>query len=268
MTLENPIFGVGLDSYGDWYRRSRTLEATLRFGPGTVSNAAHNVYLDLSSYGGFALLLFYVALMTLVAISAYKVIKRGDTYNPAFAGIVAGWVGFQAQSLISINQIGLAIWGWIFSGLIIGYEINTRALSTDSVKNRTGKITQSVLHFSPATILATFVGVLLGVLVAMPPYLASSKYKSALESGNPTSVREAAYIWPLESSRMIQVARTLNDNNFEKEGYEVALDAVEEFPNDYNAWAALLSMKKVTDAQKVEIMIELKRLDPHTPELK
>ena len=25
MTLENPIFGVGLDSYGDWYRRSRTL---------------------------------------------------------------------------------------------------------------------------------------------------------------------------------------------------------------------------------------------------
>ena len=268
MTLENPFFGVGLDSYGEWYRRSRTLEATLRFGPGTVSNAAHNVYLDLSSYGGFALVLIYSALMTLVAVSAYKVIKRGNAYNPAFAGIVAGWVGFQAQSLISINQIGLAIWGWIFSGLIIGYEINTRAPSISLVEKKKEKIAQNGLHVSPATILATFIGVLLGALIAMPPYLASSKYKGALESGNPTSVREAAYIWPLESSRMIQVARTLNDNKFEKEGYEVALDAVEEFPNDYNAWAALLSMKKVTDAQKVEIMIELKRLDPHNPELK
>jgi hypothetical protein len=206
--------------------------------------------------------------MTLVAVSAYKVIKRGNAYNPAFAGIVAGWIGFQAQSLVSINQIGLAIWGWIFSGLIIGYEINTRAPSISLVEKKKGKIAQNGLHVSPATILATFIGVLLGALIAMPPYLASSKYKGALESGNPTSVREAAYIWPLESSRMIQVARTLNDNKFEKEGYEVALDAVEEFPNDYNAWEALLSMKKVTDAQKVEIMIELKRLDPHNPDLK
>jgi hypothetical protein len=33
MSLENPLFGVGLDSYGDWYRRARTIEATLRRGP-------------------------------------------------------------------------------------------------------------------------------------------------------------------------------------------------------------------------------------------
>ncbi len=268
MTLEHPLFGVGIDSYGDWYRRARTLEATLRYGPGSVSNAAHNVYLDLSSYGGFALIFIYLALMTLVAISAYKVIKRGHIYNPSFAGIFAGWVGFQAQSMISINQIGLAIWGWVFSGVIIGYEINTRGLSTDTVGNKTGKLAPSVLQSSPATVLSTFFGVLLGVLVAMPPYLASSKYKSALESGNPTYVREAAYLWPLESSRMVQVARTLNENKFEKEGYEVAIDAVEKFPNDYDTWAALLSMKSVSDAQKVEIMIELKRLDPHNPEFK
>lgn len=268
MTLEHPFFGVGIDSYGDWYRRSRTLEATLRFGPGVVSNAAHNVYLDLSSYGGFALLFIYSALMALVVVSAYKVVKRNQSYNPAFAGIVAGWFGFQAQSLISINQIGLAIWGWIFSGLIIGYEINTRAVTIDAIKKKPINKERQVVQSSPSTILAIFVGVLLGVLVSMPPYLASSKYKNALESGNPTNVREAAYIWPMESNRMTQVARTLNENNFEKEGYEVALDAVEKYPNDYNTWATLLLMKKVTDAQKVEIMIELKRLDPYNTEFK
>jgi O-antigen ligase len=74
MTVENPIFGVGLDSYGDWYRRSRTIEATLRRGPDVTSNAAHNVFLDISAYGGFPLLFIYVALMVLVVISTVKVI--------------------------------------------------------------------------------------------------------------------------------------------------------------------------------------------------
>jgi len=58
MTLEHPISGVGLDSYGDWYRRTRTIEASLRRGPEVISNAAHNVLLDLSSNGGFPLLIF------------------------------------------------------------------------------------------------------------------------------------------------------------------------------------------------------------------
>ena len=52
MTVEHPFLGVGLDSYGDWYRRARTLEATLRRGPEVTSNAAHNVLLDFSSNGG------------------------------------------------------------------------------------------------------------------------------------------------------------------------------------------------------------------------
>jgi O-antigen ligase len=39
MALDNPVFGVGLDAYGDNYRRYRTLEATLRRGPDVISNA-------------------------------------------------------------------------------------------------------------------------------------------------------------------------------------------------------------------------------------
>jgi O-antigen ligase len=116
MTVDNPIFGVGLDSYGDWYRRSRTIEATLRRGPDVTSNAAHNVFLDISAYGGFPLVLIYIALMVLVIVSAVKVIKRSQGFNAGFVGLVAGWVAFQAQSIISINQIGLALWGWVLSG--------------------------------------------------------------------------------------------------------------------------------------------------------
>lgn len=267
MTLENPIFGVGLDSYGDWYRRSRTIEATLRRGPDITSNAAHNVFLDISSYGGFPLVLIYFALMVLVIISAVKVIKRSEGFNAGFVGLVAGWVAFQAQSIISINQIGLALWGWVLSGLIIGYEINTR--EGEVIEDRKhGNKSNKPIQASAGTTLAMFIGLIVGVLVGMPPYFASAKYKGALETSNPTVIQEAAYIWPLEPSRMIQVAMTLNDNKLEAQGLEVAVDASKRFIDNYGVWATLYAMKSASEQQKAEALTQMKRLDPHNPDLK
>jgi O-antigen ligase len=267
MTLENPIFGVGLDSYGDWYRRSRTIEATLRRGPDVTSNAAHNVFLDISSYGGFPLVLIYIALMVMVVISAVKVMKRSQGFNAGFVGLVAGWVAFQAQSIISINQIGLAIWGWVLSGLIIGYEINTRGGEVVAEK-KTGKSATKSVQTSASTSLAMFVGLIIGVLVGMPPYLASAKYKSALETSNPTVIQEAAYIWPYEPSRMGQVALALNENNLQVQGLVIAMDAVIKFPDNYSIWATLNAMKKATEEQKAQALAQMKRLDPLNPTLK
>jgi O-antigen ligase len=267
MTVENPIFGVGLDSYGDWYRRSRTIEATLRRGPDVTSNAAHNVFLDISAYGGFPLMLIYVALMMLVAISAAKVIKRSQGFNAGFVGLVAGWVAFQAQSIISINQIGLALWGWVLSGLIIGYEINTRGEITVSEK-KLGKRAANQVGASAGTALAMFLGLVIGLLIGMPPYLASAKYKGALETGNATVIQQAAYIWPVDPSRMILVANALNENKLEDQALKVAIDGVEKFPDNYGVWATLNSMTKATDMQKEQALTQMKRLDPLNPNLK
>jgi O-antigen ligase len=268
MTLDNPIFGVGMDSYGDWYRRSRTLAATLRRGPDTTSNAAHNVYLDISSYGGFPLLIIYVVLMVLVVVSAHKVLKRSTGFNPVFAGLIGGWVAFQAQSIISINQIGLAIWGWVLSGLIIGYEVNTRNSVVVEQSSKKGRVAGKPAQSSAGSVVALFVAFVLGVLVGMPPYVASAKYKSALQTGDPKIIQEAAYIWPLDPSRMSQVAMTLNANNLESNGLEVAADAVTKFPNNYAAWGTLNAMKSATVEQKAHALEQMKRLDPNNPNLK
>jgi O-antigen ligase len=268
MTVDHPIFGVGMDSYGDWYRRSRSIEATLRRGPEVASNAAHNVFLDISSYGGFPLLIIYTALMVLVGISAIKVLKRQTSFNPVFAGLVGGWVAFQSQSIISINQIGLAIWGWVLSGLIIGYEINTRNNAAVETVVKKGRVARKPLQTSAGSVVALFIAFVLGVLVGMPPYVASARYKSALETSNPAVVQQAAYIWPIDSSRMIQVATTLNDNKLEAQGLQVALDATERFPDNYFVWASLNLMKSATAEQKAQAQKEMKRLDPLNPNLK
>jgi hypothetical protein len=205
--------------------------------------------------------------MALVIVSAVKVIKKSQGFNAGFVGLVAGWVAFQAQSIISINQIGLALWGWILSGLIIGYEINTRGTEV-VVEKKTGKNATKLVQSSAGSVMGMFIGLIIGVLVGMPPYQASAKFKGALETGNPTVIQEAAYIWPMDAARMIQVSMTLYENKLEAQGLVVAIDATEKFPNDYAVWAALNAMKSATDAQKADALAQMKRLDPLNPNLK
>jgi O-antigen ligase len=269
MSIENPIFGVGLDSYGDWYRRSRTLTATLRRGPDVVSNASHNVFLDLSSNGGFVLLTIYLGILALVVKSAYSVVKRSTSYDPVFTAILAGWIGYQAQSVISINQIGLAIWGWILSGLLIGYEINTRgANETPFFQHKLQKKLNSKIQVSPVTNLFVFLGLILGVAAGGPPYLASTKYKTALESGNREQIRASAYIRPLDMIRFNQVTAILLDNNLEQDALSVIEDAVVAFPDSYDAWRIFASIKIATPEQVSTAKAQMKRLDPLNPNLK
>lgn len=80
MFKANPIFGVGLDSYGDWYRAERTVEATLRRGPSTVSNAAHNVFIDIAATVGIFALLAYIAIIALGLRAMWRIMKRGNNF--------------------------------------------------------------------------------------------------------------------------------------------------------------------------------------------
>lgn len=273
MTVEHPFFGVGLDSFGDWYRRARTVEATLRRGPEITSNAAHNVLIDFSANGGFPLVGIYLFMMVLVIIAAVRLVKRSKGFDPVVTGLIAVWIAYQAQSIISLNQLGLAVWGWIISGLVIGYEINSRTdleVMTNSHSGSKGRSAKDRVSdkVAPNTLVGMFIGLLVGLLVGLPPLIASSKFKSALESGNAQLVEQAAYIWPLDPIRMGQVAGALQQNKLEAQGLKIASDAVAKFPDEYALWALLAWMPGATAEQKAKAQSEMKRLDPHNPNLK
>jgi O-antigen ligase len=270
MSMEHPLFGVGLDSYGDWYRRARTVEATLRRGPDVVSNAAHNVLLDLSSNGGFPLLIIYLFMMVLVVAAAIKVVKRTAGFDPVFAGLVAVWIAYQAQSIISLNQLGLAVWGWIISGLIIGYEINTREVevvqkSVPKGKSASAMATQKVL---PATAVGIFVGLLAGLALGVPTLNTASKYKTGLESGDAVTVQKIASIWPQDASRSAQIALILNENKLPEQALAVVQDAKGKFPDSYDVWKVLASLPNAPAADIAAAKAQMKRLDPNNPDLK
>jgi O-antigen ligase len=273
MTVENPVFGVGLDSYGDWYRRARTLEATLRRGPEITSNAAHNVLLDFSSNGGFPLVIIYLALTVLVVVSALRLLKRSNGFDPAVAGLIAVWIAYQAQSIISLNQLGLAVWGWIISGLIIGYEINTRTPEQPQEVNApVGKgrsaakaISEKV---SAKTLVAMVAGGAIGLLVSLPPFLASAQFKSAFESSDAVIIEKASALWPDEAMRYGQVALVLQANKLDAQAQAVIDKALLKFPDEFGLWSVAAKLSTATPEQIAEAKAQMKRLDPFNPNLK
>jgi O-antigen ligase len=270
MSLENPLFGVGLDSFGDWYRRVRTVEATLRRGPDVVSNAAHNVLLDLSSNGGFPLLAIYLFMLVLVVIGAIKLVKRTAGFDPVFAGLFGVWVAYQAQSVISLNQLGLAVWGWIISGLIIGYEINTREAEVIQKQATKGKSAPAIPNqkVMPATTVGVFLGLLVGIALGAPTLNAASKYKSGLETRDAKIVENIANIWPQDPSRSVQISLILNENKLPDQALEVILDAKSKFPDSYEVWKVLASLSNAPAADIAEAKAQMRRLDPNNPDLK
>ena len=273
MSVEHPLLGVGLDSYGDWYRRARTLEATLRRGPEVTSNAAHNVLLDFSSNGGFPLVIIYLALMVLVVISAIKLLKRSTSFDPALAGLIAVWIAYQAQSIISLNQLGLAVWGWIISGLIIGYEINTRTKETvldvkppvSKGRNVKKPVNGGV---SSKTLVSMVAGGAVGLLVGLPPFIASAQFKSALESGDAVILEKAAYLWPDEPIKYGQVAGILQANKLDAQAQRVVDAALLKFPNEFGLWSLASKLTTATPEQVAKAKEEMKRLDPNNQDIK
>ena len=198
--------------------------------------------------------------------------QQSNRFNPYFVALVAAWVAYQAQSFISINQIGLAIWGWVLSGLIIGFEINTRTddagnLNPVSRSRVSGqkKLGQSL---SPATLVSVFTAVLIGTLVAVPPYVAANKYYKALKSGDALVLQPATYAKPYDRVRFTFTASNFAQNGLNDRALVVIREGVKLFPNSYEVWSILAGLPNASAVEITQAKAEMKRLDPYNPELK
>jgi len=275
MGSEHPFTGVGFDTYGDWYRRLRDTQALVLPGPNTTTNTAHNVPFDVFAFGGWPLFVIYLGILTLSAIAIVKVTLRARKYDAIFVTLTTAWTCYQLQSIISINQIGLAVWGWLFGGALIAYEIATRpkkdSESTESAKGkatqgRSVKAKQNEMIFS-STLLAG-IGVVVGLLIAAPPYSADAKWRSALASQNVQKVEEAlvsGYLNPQNSYKYANAVQLLEESKLYDLAYKYAQVGVEFNPNNFDSWKVLYLITNSTAEDKARALENMKRLDPNNP---
>jgi len=272
--MENPIHGVGMDGFGDWYRRSRDIQALTTPGVNTVVNAAHNVFLDMFAFGGWPLFLTYVAMVLLAGISLVKVVLRSKRYDPIFVAISVAWLGYQLQSLISINQIGLAIWGWVLTGALIAYERNTRNsnveeianLKPDSKAKGKGRSQSSVV--SPG--LVAGIGIVLGAIIVSPPLASDTKWRSA-QVARSVPLLEASlapsFMNPQHTTRYLVSIQAFEESNLPALAHKYAQEAVKFDSENFELWKVFYLIQASTPEEKALALENMKRLDPLNPDV-
>ena len=264
MASQSPLTGIGMDSYGDWYRRARDEQALILPGPETVTNAAHNIPFDILAYGGWPLFISYLLLISLAVIAIIKVTLRNKKYDGTFIALAVAWVCYQIQAVISISQIGLAIWGWILSGAVIAYEIATRDSNNLEKIPTAGKTAKSKEQIFSATAIGG-IGLVLGALIAVPPLSADMKWRSALSTNDLTQLKlalEPSYMTPTDTNRLLNMVTILENSKLPDVAYEYAKKAVEFNPESFDSWRTLYAITNSTPADKELAMTNMKRLDP------
>jgi O-antigen ligase len=262
---KHPFTGIGFDAFGDYYREFRPARALISPGPTVTTNTAHNVPIDLFAAGGFPLFLTYMILMSLGAIAVVQIIRKMKSFDALGIGLIVAWIGYQIQSLVSINQIGLAICGWVLTGALIGYsrilwhvEQNGSNPANKAVKNESTK----------SSVFLPVIGILVGLAIAIPPFAADAAWRTALNKGDGTAITKVAEQWPRDTYRITQIAIALEGSGLVDQSLNLARENVKFDPRSFDAWRVLSQVTKSTPEEKARSIEMMHKLDPLNTELK
>lgn len=114
----SPIWGVGVDSYGDHFRTYRSQALAERTSIDLVTNNAHNVFVQAFATLG---ILGLIAVLIPVLIGVFISFKTllSDTSSNIDKGIASVFLALWSMSIFSIDNISIAVWNYAFLGLVL-----------------------------------------------------------------------------------------------------------------------------------------------------
>ena len=123
MFRHNILFGVGLDSYGDYFKEYREQEYAYTRGFDITSTNSHNTFIQHFATGGIFVGAVYLLIVSLVFLSLIKTVKLARSMDIQkldisyfhLIALFSALIAFYSQSLVSIDNIGIGILGWFLT---------------------------------------------------------------------------------------------------------------------------------------------------------
>ena len=266
MGLDKPYFGWGLDSLRDRFTLYRDYDQAVRGEGHQLGEIAHNVFLDLLVGGGFILLIIYILLLIYTFYKVKSFILQPSQYKIGFVAVFSIFVSYIAQSVISANQLGLAVLGWICLGALVGYKkidletsdlISTRIKSTNTKSLGKGSRSRRVVSLSLSF------GMIIGFLFAFPLYNTNVKQQTAANNKNADQYLAAALTWPRDSVRMSLLAERLISGGYYSHASTVLNEALKVTPYSAIPLKVMLAFPSLDQDSKDNILQKIKLLDPY-----
>jgi O-antigen ligase len=271
MFKDYPLFGVGVDRYGEYFKEYRETSYSLEYGFEITSSNAHSVPLQLLATGGIFVGLFYLTLVLYIFYAGVKAILLVETaHRSHLIAVFSGWVAFQAQSIISIDNIGLTIWGWIFGGIIVAtyQKLSKTELAAQETHRSDNSLSKSLVRQ-----LKSYVIIFLIIVLCSFPYRGETLalknrtvYNPAIES-NRTMIKtygdQMQELKLIEPNHRFWSANYLITSGFEDIGFKVLDRLMESDPrnlNYLNAKAGYLEQRKQY-GEAIKLRIEIEKFD-------
>ena len=241
MLMSHPLTGVGIDRYGAYFKEYRDYNYPLRYGFDITSSNAHNVPLQFFATGGFPLGIAYVGFVLFIFIKSFKFLKSSELeskFKFIYFNLFTAWLCFQLQSLVSIDNISVAIWGWLLSGILM-------ALSTDKTLGQRYLNNKKNMLQPVISLLLVIPAIVISSMLAK---VESQTFK--LRTGYAPSNPETTQGWVnyasqtlklplLDGSYRTQIGGNLLDYKAKDLGIQALNESVKKDPRDQYAWWGL-----------------------------
>ena len=260
MAKDHLFVGVGLDSYGDYYRQYRDATAVTRRGLENYSDSAHNLFIDLTTNGGLILIVAYLVLIFAVLASILRDLKSIKSLEIEYFAIPSIWIAFQIQTLISINVSSVAIWGWIAGGLLLRNHSFSGEGYVDKNSNRNQRRgAKSKFGFSVLVIPSVF------AIAAFPILYRDYQVAQAISSPSGPSLQSVTTSWPTSCFFMAKAEEAYTDAGDHKTSLLISLQSVERNSRCFNSFRHIYENPTSTSMQKNLALKKMHELDPLLP---
>ena len=269
MLFDHPLTGIGLNSYGDWYRFARDADALITPGATVTTNVAHNVYVDFASGGGFLLLIAFTLLFGTTLFYSLKALRKLRKFDALFVSALGVWLTYLITAFFSIDQLGLAVWGWVIGGALIGIskgiidepdksDVKGKKIS-DAEKakmierNATNALIPQLLLF------LMFIG------AVVPAFKGDMDWAQARRSGKAQVIAEQVAKWPQDEIRYSNAMYTFLTSGLEGQAVPLIQQGLQMFPRSSVLWNYLYQNPKTPIDQRNLAREKLLELDPLNP---
>lgn len=252
---DNPIFGVGLDSFGDvstFYKSAKDASGINEF-----TDNAHNYFLQYAVNGGFTLMALHIVLVIFTIFSFIKLQKRIGTFDYKVATLFSIWIGYLAQSFISPAAIPIIFWGSVITGCLIGL-VCIGSIDSIPVQVSKNKVYRPFSYFL----------VFISLLITYPYFNVDRIQLKSLNTGDALLAVQSAKAYPESSIRYSRVGVKLLESNLPVQALEVGRAAVEFNPNSISSWALILANSSAPMEERKIAQQEILRLDPFNDEIR
>jgi hypothetical protein len=198
-----------------------------------------------------------------------KALRKLSSYDALFTSCLGVWIVYLITAFFSIDQLGLAVWGWVIGGALIGISkniINEKSVTEDKGKRLSAAEKSKMIERNATNaLIPQLLLFLIFVGAVTPAFKGDLDWAQARRSGQAQVISEQVVKWPQDEIRYSNAMYSFLKSGLEGQAVPITLQGLQMFPRSSVLWNYLYQNPKTPVEQRNRAREKLRELDPLNP---